>query len=98
MQTSNSTIIQSVTPEALADTFRQIVREELQALNETPTQKKYYTRKETAARLRISLPSLSNYSDEGLITASRIGTRVLYSEDAVNAAVKDIPAQRYRRR
>jgi hypothetical protein len=98
MELSNSTIIQSITPEALVDTFRQIVREELQNLHETPEKKKYNTRSATAKKLFISEPTLDKYTNSGLITGLRMGTRILYSDEAIESALREIPLQKYRRK
>jgi hypothetical protein len=98
MELSNSTIIQSITPEALADTFRQIVREELQSLHETPQKQKYHTRQATAEKLHVSTPTLDKYTSSGLITGLRMGTRILYTDEAIESALREIPLQKYRRR
>lgn len=57
---------------------------------------KYKTRPHTAEALNITLPTLTKYTKLGLIEGSRIGNRVLYSEDAIEAAVKSIPTLRRR--
>ncbi|REG89380.1 helix-turn-helix domain-containing protein [Winogradskyella sediminis] len=45
-----------------------------------------FTRKQTAKKLCISLPTLHDWTLEGLIRAYRIGSRVLYKlEDIENA-------------
>lgn len=46
----------------------------------------FLTRKETAAKLRVSLPTLHSWTRNGLLTAYKIGGRVLYSiEDVCNS-------------
>lgn len=51
----------------------------------------YYTRKEAANILHISLPTLNKYTRIGVIPGVKIGTRVLYNakviEEACNAVV-----------
>ncbi|WP_236973798.1 helix-turn-helix domain-containing protein [Membranihabitans maritimus] len=74
------------------ETIRDIVREEIeQALiknaEQTKKQKEYLTRKQTAAKLHITLPTLHQYTKEGLINNKRIGRRVLYSMDEVEKAL-----------
>ena len=54
----------------------------------------YLTRLQAAERLHITLPTLNYYTKNGLIQGSRVGTRILYTEDAVNEAVKSIPVLR----
>lgn len=46
-----------------------------------------FTRKETSLRLKISLPTLHSYTTKGLIKASRIGSRVLYSSKDIEEAL-----------
>ena len=46
--------------------------------------KHYYTAKEAANKLRISLPTLWRYEKDGLITAKRFGRRVLYERAVVD--------------
>jgi excisionase family DNA binding protein len=47
-------------------------------LNGVGTAKKYYSRKETAFLLSITLPTLSKYVKNGIINSHRIGNRVLF--------------------
>lgn len=55
---------------------------------------RYCTRQQAAERLHITLPTLHYYTMNGLIQGSRVGTRVLYTEEAINEAVKSIPVLR----
>lgn len=43
-------------------------------------QPEYLTRKETAAKLKISLPTLGEYTKQNLIKSYRVGVRVLYKQ------------------
>ena len=56
----------------------------------TPAEEKFYTRKETAERLKISEQTLIDYTSEGKITGCRLGTRILYKESDILAALKTI--------
>ena len=47
----------------------------------------YLSRKEVAKLLGITLPTLHNYSVKGKLTAYRIGSRVLYKPNEVEAAL-----------
>ncbi len=97
----NSTLIATVTPEGFADVLsariQDIVRAEI-AATATRRTTRYLSRFEAADLLKISLPTLAEYTRTGLIQGSRIGTRVLYSEDAIAAAVKEIPSMKFQRR
>lgn len=96
--TSNSTIIQGITPEELSATFRQIVREELSVLTPKESGPCYLTRKEVSKLLKISLPTLSEYTRTGIINGCKVGTRILYLESDILESVKAIPVLKYKRR
>ena len=51
---------------------------------------KLLTRKDTANLLRISLPTLHEWTKEGIITAHRIGNRVLYKQEEINLSLNQI--------
>lgn len=94
----NSTLINNVTSDELLTAFRQIVREEIATLQPDKDTPKYLSRAEAASMLHITLPTLWEYTKIGLIEGSRIGRRVLYSEEAIKKAVQEIPSLRYKRR
>ena len=58
---------------------------------------KFYSRKETARILNITLPTLARLTKDGLITAKRVGNRILYEADAIDAAVMENRALKYKR-
>lgn len=62
-----------------------------------PKKVTYLTRQQAAELLHITLPTLHEYTKAGVIQGSRIGTRVLYSEQAIQDAVKAIPVLKYKR-
>ena len=97
MQMTNSTLIQNVTPEEHYDKLRQIIREELSALNSKEPDLKYRTRKEVCKLLSISLPTLSEYTRTGIIIGKKIGSRILYEEENVQAAVRNVPVVKHKR-
>lgn len=93
----NATLIQNVTPEEFSETLRLIVREEISAIQTKESTPRFLTRQEVATLLKISLPTLNEYTRTGIIKGSRIGSRILYDEISIKEAVKDIPALKYRR-
>ena len=95
--TANSTLVQAVTPEELTEAFRSVVREELSLLVPKDNAPRYLSRNEVAKLLKISLPTLNDYTKRGIIKGSRVGTRVLYSEADIKEAVKEIPKLKYKR-
>ena len=88
-----SILISNLSIEDLGELIRQSIRTELESL--TPMvpdeSKKYLTRKETAEKLRICLPTLNTYTKKGILQGKRVGSRVLYLEGEVTEAVKMLP-------
>lgn len=62
----------------------------VQQLGTVKPEERFYTRRQTAKRLNIGITTLFEHTRAGKIKAQRIGTRVLYSEEAINEALKVI--------
>ena len=58
---------------------------------------RYYTRVETAQLLHVTLPTLHRLTKDGLITAKRVGNRILYEAEAIDSAVAENRTFKYRR-
>ncbi|MEY8487556.1 helix-turn-helix domain-containing protein [uncultured Parabacteroides sp.] len=58
---------------------------------------KFYSRKETADLLHVTLPTLSRLTKDGLIESKRVGNRVLYEANSIDEAVKKQVVFKYRR-
>lgn len=58
---------------------------------------KFYSRKETAQLLHVTLPTLARLTKDGLITAKKVGSRILYEAEAIDAAVKENRMFKYKR-
>lgn len=56
---------------------------------------KMVTRKEVADYLKVSVQSVINYTNRGLLTSYKIGRRVLYNEAEVIAALQSHAVRRY---
>lgn len=97
MEANNNTMIVTLTTTQLHDFMMEVVKEALQAIE--PKKKetaKYLTRLEVCKALNISLPTLSRYSELGLIPAKRIGNRILYLQSDIEASLKDRPIRKLR--
>lgn len=57
----------------------------------------YLTRKETADKLHISLPTLNEYTKIGKLKGYRINGRVLYKEEEINSALTAVETLKYKR-
>jgi excisionase family DNA binding protein len=96
MQTS--IILENIDHEALRALIGDVVSEKLESFEPKPeTKDRYLTRKEVAAELRISLPTLNELTKKEKLKAYRIGGRVLYRESEVSAALQTISESKYRR-
>lgn len=96
---TNSILLESLSAENLKELIRDVIREEVQIKKDEPiqTEMKFYSRKEVCSLLKLSLPTLSEYTKEGHIQAVRIGGRVLYSEQAVQDALQAVPNLKFKR-
>lgn len=86
------------------DDLRRVIREELQEKSSSEIEKNqserkatYLNRFEVAELLRISLPTLANWTKEGTLQAYRIGKRVLYRVDEVNSSLQKVRNLKYKR-
>jgi excisionase family DNA binding protein len=93
-----STIIESMSVEELKKIIAETVGEVVSRISH-PVQEEtqYLTRVETTKLLRITLPTLNEYTKEGTIRGYRIGGRVLYKKDEIEASLKEIQTSKYRR-
>lgn len=55
-----------------------------------PIEPRYFSRKETAKKLNITLPTLHLWTQEGRITGHRVGSRVLYKQEDIDNALQKI--------
>lgn len=78
-------LIENVTLEELQEIISTTVENVFKSLKPAKASKdvKMLTRKETADVLRISLPTLADWTRQGIINAKRLGGRVLYSESDI---------------
>lgn len=60
-------------------------------------EQRFYSRKEVAQLLHVTLPTLARLTKDGLITAKKIGSRVLYEAEAIDNAVRENRMLKYRR-
>lgn len=93
-------ILHSTTKEELAELMREVVQSELASLkpHQENNSTTFYTRKDVAKMLNISLPTLSEWTKDGTITAHRIGSRVRYKHEDIQQALKEINTLKFSRR
>ena len=86
--------------DTIEEKLNQIERLILRLTEDKSDEKKiinYLSRQEAANLLKISLPTLNEYTRTGIIKGSRVGSRVLYLEEDIINAVKEIPVLKYKR-
>ena len=82
------TFTMTITPEELKNIIREVINETHKDKIQQQTEPKLYTRKEAIELLHISLSTLDSYIKKGAINASRVGTRVLISQENIDAALQ----------
>ena len=95
MQTS--IILENITREELFSELRDIVSQVLDERLKPQTPQIYLTKKEAAAKLRLSLPTLGRLTADGSLQGYRIGRRVLYRADEIDQALTQIDSLKYKR-
>ena len=81
--------------------IRKIVAEAIKETNsdsKVPIRPEYLTRREVKERLHVSYPTLNRFDKEGILTAHKIGGRVLYLWSEVEMAINQDQNLKYRRR
>ena len=70
------------------------------ALNEHHPKKEqpiFYSEREACDILHISKPTAYKYRKMGILTASKVGSRLLFTEENIQNAIVEIPSVRYKR-
>lgn len=57
----------------------------------------FLSREEVSKMLKVSLPTLNEWSKRGIVQSYRIGNRVLYRLDEIIQSVKQVPNLKFRR-
>lgn len=85
----NQIILHQTPVSELSDLIRNAVKEELKEIRiSEPQQPKFYTRVEVAEMLGVTLPTLHQWTKQGVIQGARIGHSVRYRLSDVEDALK----------
>jgi excisionase family DNA binding protein len=57
----------------------------------------YITRKEAASILKITLPTLHDWTKQGWLQSYKIGNRVLYSKQEVEDSLRQVISHKYKK-
>ena len=80
--------ITSLSIEDFKEIVSDVIKEHLENTDKEPAEQ-LYTRKDLAQKLKISLPTLNHYTNNGIIPSHRIGNRVYYRwSDVLNSAIR----------
>jgi len=96
----NSIILQGINTEDLKNLLREVIEEKLKLEPKPKVSEKglvYLNRFEVAKILKISLPTLNNWSKAGTLQSYRIGNRILYKSDEIEQAVQTVRNLKYKR-
>ncbi|AOW17121.1 DNA-binding protein [Polaribacter vadi] len=93
MLENNITQVHGITPQQLRENILKDVRTELKeiVLNFQPkTQPEYLTRKEVAKILKVSLVTLSDWNNKGVLKPYRLGNLIRYKREELDQALISI--------
>jgi len=92
--------INAFTESDLKRVFKEVLDEKInsEAVHKNSERKiNYLNRFDVVELLKISLPTLANWTKEGILQSYRIGKRVLYREDEVNSSLQKVRNLKYKR-
>lgn len=94
----NDVVLSPISLKEFETLIRNCVKDELQNLpSSAPQETEYITRREAAAILGVSLPTLNDWSKRGILTSYTIGTRVRYKKAEVENSLTQVQSLKYKR-
>ena len=93
-------ILQGISLDNLLERIDEIVQERLKEVLvkiEPPAKTKYLARIEVGKLLKITLPTLHDWTKLGLLKSYKIGSRVLYKENEIEEAIQGPNISRHRK-
>ena len=75
----------------------EVLREHHVKNESAKARKKQYTIKEAATELNVSALSVRNYIAKGYLKATKIGRRILISNESLEKAMKEVKSLKYKR-
>lgn len=73
------------------------ILEQLRLVTKKGLEPKYLTRLEVCERLSITLPTLKQYTLQGIIPGYRVGRRILFREEDIEACLERLPSIKFSR-
>ncbi|MGA2405277.1 MAG: helix-turn-helix domain-containing protein [Bacteroidales bacterium] len=95
----SSIILQGINTDDLKKIFREVLEETKQETKPKESGKRpvYLNRFEVVELLKISLPTLNNWSKSGIVQSYRIGNRILYKASEIEDAIHSVKNLKYKR-
>jgi excisionase family DNA binding protein len=96
----NSILFTGINLDQLLEKIGQLIDEKLGTGFQQPAEKnqsKFISRAEVAQLLKISLPTLHEWTKLGWLKAYRMGTRVLYKQEEVESALCKVASFKHRK-
>jgi excisionase family DNA binding protein len=96
----NQILLNGINLNELLEKIGQLIESKIGQSNnhlQRQNQSKFISRKEAAGLLQVSLPTLNDWTKEGLLNSYRIGTRVLYKPEEVEQSVTQRNFTKYRK-
>lgn len=92
-------ILQGISTDDLKKIFREVLEETKQESKPKESDKRpiYLNRFEVVELLKISLPTLNNWSKSGIVQSYRIGNRILYKASEIEDAIHSVKNLKYKR-
>jgi len=78
--------------------IEQIIDKRLVSLTpQQPDQSEYITRKEAAGILKITLPTLHDWTKQGWLQSYKLGNRVLYKKQEIENSIEQVSFHKYKK-
>lgn len=96
---SNGIILSGLTLNDLLEKIGEVIDNRLSKSvpNKLENQSGYLSRKEVSKLLKITLPTLHDWTKQGILKSYKIGTRVLYKESEVKETLERVPLFKHRK-
>lgn len=96
----NEILLNGINVEELLNRIGQLIDHKLgqsYPLTSLPDAPKFVTRADVAALLKISLPTLNDWTKQGWLQSYKIGNRVLYKLDEIEKAIIKVANHKFKK-
>ena len=88
-QPIKQSIVLEISPEQFLSSIKEIVEEVINQQTAKAKEAKFYSRKEAAEMLGISVSSICNWLKEGKLKGRKAGSRVVFKESDLHKCLED---------